>query len=465
MDARANPVTVRRRLLGSFGASSLGPIASIFINLVNIPVMVRFWGVHLLGEWLLITTIPAYLLLTDLGFGNVSSSDMTLRLHAGDRDGAIETFQSTAVVVLSISLFFGVALSALILLTPFYRYLHIAVMTPAEARTTALFLCINSLLAIQWTYLTAAFKCVGKFALSQLSMNVVRLLEGVSVFILLVSHAGPVGLAMVMTGISVIGTLWLIVLKRHLIPWLPLGIKHARRDRVRELFRPAIAYLAFPTGSAISLQGMTTLVGALLGPVAVAVFNPMRTLARASLQLSEAVKISVLPELSAAMGAQNWILARKLHRSACQAAFFLTLLCVGALAIGGKRIFYLWTRHRIIMDVHAFYLLLGVVLLNSAWSASSAAPVAANKHQRVAILYLVFTVGSILVGYPLIKAFGLVGAGIALLASEACMDVIVVKISNDLLSDRWSAFAASMLDFSHFNFPRLRQARSQVTQD
>ena len=227
--------------------------------------MVRFWGVHLLGEWLLITTIPAYLLLTDLGFGNVSSSDMTLRLHAGDREGAIETFQSTAVVVLSISLFFGVILSAFIVFTPFYRYLHIAVMSPGDARRTALFLCVNSLLAIQWTYLTAAFKCVGNFALSQLSMNVVRLLEGVSVFLLLVSHAGPVGLAMVMTGISVIGTIWLIVLKRRLIPWLPLGIRHASRERVRTLFRPAIAYLAFPAGSAISLQGMTTLVGALMG--------------------------------------------------------------------------------------------------------------------------------------------------------------------------------------------------------
>jgi O-antigen/teichoic acid export membrane protein len=173
----------------------------------------------------------------------------------------------------------------------------------------------------------------------------------------------------------------------------------------------------------------------------------------------------VLPELSAAIGARNWDLARKLHRSACQAAFFLTLLCVAALAVFGKQIFLLWTRHRIAMDVPAFYLLLGVVLLNSAWSASSAAPLAANKHQRVASLYLVFTVGSILVGYPLIRSFGLVGAGIALLLCEACMDVIVVKISNDLLSDHWPAFAASMLDFSHFNFPRFKPPRPQPTQD
>ncbi len=456
-------MTVKRRLLGSFGASSLGPIASIFIQLVNVPVMVRYWGAHLLGEWLLITTIPAYLLLTDLGFGNVSSSDMTMRLHAGDEQGATETFQSTAIAVLAISLTFGLLFSALIFFLPFYRYLHIAVMTPFEARTTALFLCLNSLLAIQWTYLTAAFKCVGKFAFSQLSMNVIRILEGVSVFLLLIFRAGPLGLSIVMTGISLVGTIWLIYMKRRLIPWLPLGIKYARRERVRELFKPAIAYLAFPTGSAISLQGMTTLVGALLGPLAVAVFNPMRTLARASLQLSEAVKISVLPELSAAIGKQNWDLARKIHRSACQAAIFLTLICVGALGIFGKQIFVMWTRHRIAMNVPAFYLLLAVVLLNSAWSTSSAAPLAANRHLRMASYYLLLTMFSLVIGYPLIRSFGLVGAVVALLACEACMDVIVVRMSNVLLSDRWPTFLAAMLDFSHLNIQWLRLVRKQAS--
>ena len=368
-----------------------------------------------------------------------------------DQQGAIETFQSSAVAVLAISVTFGALFSAFIFLFPFYRYLHISVMTPLEARSTALFLCFNSLLAIQWTYLTAAFKCVGKFAFSQLSMNVIRILEGVSVFLLLISRAGPLGLSIVMTGISLVGTIWLIYMKTRLIPWLPLGIKYARRERVRELFKPAIAYLAFPTGSALSLQGMTTLVGALMGPLAVAVFNPMRTLARASLQLSEAVKISVLPELSAAIGKQNWDLARRIHRSACQAAIFLTLACVCGLAIFGKQLFVMWTRHRIVMDVPAFYLLLAVVLLNSAWSTSSAAPLAANKHLRMATFYLALTAFSLMIGYPLIRRFGLVGAGMSLLLCEACMDVIVVRMSNSLLSDRWPSFMAAMLDFSHFN--------------
>jgi O-antigen/teichoic acid export membrane protein len=444
-------VTLKRRLVGAFGASLLGPLVSIFVQLINVPVMLRYWGVHLYGEWLLISTIPAYLLLTDLGFGNVAGSDMTMRVHAGDSEGAIETFQSVAALVLSVSLLIGTFLSAVIFLAPIHRLLHLSSMSPRETQSALLFLSVNCLVILQWNFITAPFRCAGKYAIALLYVNIIRMVEGISFLVLLVWHAGPVQLSMLMLGISLLGTCWLLFMKWRLVPWLPLGVRHAKWQRIRELSKPAIAYMAFPTGSAISLQGMTMMVGIVLGPMAVAVFSPMRTLSRTVFQLSDAVKISVWQELSAAFGQRNWELARKLHRSACQASLLLALLASIALAISGTRIFALWTRGRIVMDVPAFYILLVVVLFNSIWNASSAAPLAANKHQRLAIVYLVCTSLSLLLGYPMIRHFGIKGAAIALMLSEIGMSIFVLRMSNKLVSDRWPAFAASMVDTTQFN--------------
>ena len=58
------------------------------------------------------------------------------------------------------------------------------------------------------------------------------------------------------------------------------GYALASWPRIRELSRPALAFMAFPAGNAISIQGTTILIGFLLNPVAVATFNPMRTLSR-----------------------------------------------------------------------------------------------------------------------------------------------------------------------------------------
>ncbi len=455
-------MTLRRRLIGTFGASALGPLVTILVQVINVPVMLRYWGAHLYGEWLLISAIPAYLVLTDLGFGTAAGSDMTMRVHAEDSEGAIEIFQSITLLVLFVSFFLGLLFSGAIFLLPVHRLLHFSSMSPRETRIALLFVCLNALVSIQWGGITAAYRCAGRYMFLVLSLNCIRVLEGASVLVLLVWHAGPVQLAMLMLSISLVGTSWLLFMKARLIPWLPYGVRHVRWRCIRELWRPAISFLAFPTGGVASVQGMTMVVGLVLGPLGVAVFNPMRTLSRPAFLLTDAIKNSVWQELSAAYGQKNWDLARKLHRTACQASLWLALVISIALAIFGPRIFALWTHRRIVMDVPAFYILLGVVLVNSVWNASSAVPLAGNKHQRLAIVYLACTSASLLLAYPLVMSFGLKGAGVALILSEFLMAFYVVHLSNKLLSDRRSEFVASMIDTTQFKMLLGRLVRRLV---
>lgn len=441
-------MTLKRRLAGAFGASLFGPFVTALVQLVNVPVMLRVWGVHLFGEWLLLSTIPAYLLLTDFGFGGVAGSDMTIRVHAGDKKGAVETFQSTAVLVLLISFVICALSIPAFFFLPIHRWLHFSSMSVGETRLTLLFLTLNCLVILQWGVIGAAYRCAGKFASWTLTVGVLRLLEGSSFLVLLVWHAGPVQLSLLSLVISLAGMIWLLVMKMKVIAWMPIGVRGAKRDRIRELWSPAFTYILFPFGDAISLQGMTMLVGFVLGPLAVAVFNPMRTLSRPVMQVAYAVKNAVWQELSAAYGQHNWALARKLHRSACQISLSLALPSTIALTVAGPRIFALWTHGRLVMDVPTFDFLMMVVLLNALWNVSTAVPFAANKHQGSAIAYLISNAASLALGYPLIKYFGLRGAGCALLLCEICMCVYVIPVSNKLLSDHWPQFVLSMIDTS-----------------
>src|SRR5581483_2992844 len=68
-------------------------------------------------------------------------------------------------------------------------------------------------------------------------------------------------------------------------PWLRLGFKHARYSAIKELAKPAAGFVALPAGYAVSLQGFVIAVGALLGPVAAAMFGTTRTLTRLNFQL------------------------------------------------------------------------------------------------------------------------------------------------------------------------------------
>jgi O-antigen/teichoic acid export membrane protein len=439
-------MSVTRRLTDAFGASVLGPFVTLLVQVANVPVMLRYWGADLYGEWLLISTIPVYLLLTDLGFGNAAGSDMTMRAHGGDRAGAIETFQSISALVLTVSALLAIVLPAVIFLVPIQRMLHLTALSAREAHLTLLFLCLNCLVILQWSVILTAYRCGGHYAEGTLYVNIVRAVEGASFLALLVLHARPVELSVLMLGVSALGTGVLLVERQRLVPWLPLGVRHATWQRVRELAHPALAFMAFPLGNALSLQGATLVTGIVLGPLAVAVFNPMRTLSRAVFQLTDAVKNSVWPELSAAYGQGDRVLARRLHRTACQVALWLAVLATAVLAVAGNRIFAVWTHGRIAMDVPAFHLLLAVVLVNSTWNASSAVPMAANRHQRLAAVYMVCMSVSLATAYVYAHHFGLRGVAAATLLGDVGMSVYVVRMSNLLLDDHWPAFAAAMVD-------------------
>src|SRR5260370_8867229 len=171
----------------------------------------------------------------------------------------------------------------------------------------------------------------------------------------LVAHgANPLRVVAVLLAARIVGTFLMSQLMRRKSPWLRYGFHCARFASIRRLTSPAIAFMAFPAGSAVSVQGMVVVTGIVLGLVAVATFSTMRTLTRFGFQIMEAIKNTVWPALSAAYGAQNWDLARRLHRTACQAALWLSLAAVVFLFVAWYHTFRCCTHARVLMQCGAF---------------------------------------------------------------------------------------------------------------
>ena len=75
---------------------------------------------------------------------------------------------------------------------------------------------------------------------------------------------------------------------------------------------------------------MTVVVGAALGPIAVVIFSTARTLTRFAYQMVDMITDSIWPELSTAFGAGNGLLARNIHRCACQGIARIIFCCDSA---------------------------------------------------------------------------------------------------------------------------------------
>jgi O-antigen/teichoic acid export membrane protein len=437
----------RKRLIAGFWATALGPLVTLLVQVVSVPLFLHYWGSHLYGEWLIMSAVPMYLSISDMGFGSVAGNDMAIRIAAHDYTGALETFQSTWVLVTVLSLAVGTIAIGCICVTPLATSLQMHTLSLWDTRLCLIMLSIYSLGVLQASLLLSGFRSDGQYPLGALLTNIIRFVENAAVLGLLMLHSGPLRVAFTLAAVRCAGTLVVSIVLTYKLRWLRFGYAHATRQRVRSLARPSFAFMAFPVGNALSIQGMTILIGMMIGPVAVATFSPMRTLSRFPYQVIDSIKNAVWPELSVAYGARKWDLARKLHRSSCQVALWFALIAVLGLAVAGPECFRMWTRGRVTMNRPCFYVLLLVVVASSLWNTSSAVSVAANRHEALALQYVVGTAASLLLAYPLLGHFGLVGGACALLACDLWMGCFVVRASNKLLDDHTTDFARSMVSF------------------
>jgi O-antigen/teichoic acid export membrane protein len=426
----------------------MGPLTSALIQLGSVPILLHAWGAPKYGDWLVLSAIPSYLALSDLGFGTASGSDMTVRVAGGDREGALRTFQSSWLLVTLICAIPLALASLVVWRVPWSRWLNLSTVSTQDAATVVLLLAAYVLVGQQTNVFESGYRAGGNFATGMSTAAVFRLLEAVFATIAGVVNGHLVVVALVLLATRTFCALLYLLNLLRKSPWIRIGFRHANMRTIRQLARPSLAFMALPAGQALSIQGFTILIASQLGSVAVVAFSTARTETRVAFQFFNIISIALWPELSAAFGAKKIALARELHRQACRASVTLSVLCVTGLWLAGPFLYRLWTRNAVQLDTRCFHLLLIVVVANSFWYTSSVVPMSTNAHVRLAGWYLVGAAISLGLAWLLLKPLGIAGAALALLVIDIGMSWLVLPTALRQVEDTSAAFWTAVLPWS-----------------
>ena len=451
--------STRRRLLLGFLTNWVGKLSSTLIQLVQVPVLLHFWSVPLYGEWMIVTSIPTYLGFSNAGFGSVAGNEMTMLVARGDRDGALRVFQSCWWLISMICAVTIALLSTALYFLPAARLLKLSAISESDTKWVIFYLGVSVLLAQLEQLLQSAYRCIGRYAYGTLLKNMSSLFAFGCIIFAVILGSGVRTTALVYAGINVCVTLLFCILVRHDIPWIAYGWKSASLAEIRRLARPAIAFMGFPLGNALNLQGTLLAVGYALGPTAVVVFGTARTVSRVALQMVSMVNSTFEPELSIAYGARNFELTRALLRRACQLALAVAFVIVIVMMTVGPWFLTHWTGGHVPPSRPLLTILLVVVVLYALWSTSSTLMTSTNQHQRLATYYIIGTGLNCILCYFFARIYGLRGAASSLLVSELVMNLYVVPASLRISRDTLPAFLASLLHFPQSLHPAFLLAR------
>jgi O-antigen/teichoic acid export membrane protein len=164
-------MTIRRRIVAGVGANAYGQIITIGIQLLALPVFLHYWDARRYGAWLMLSAVPSYFSLADVGMVTTTGNKMTMEIGRGNFYSANRTFQSALVfMVCACAAVFAVTVLVL-------AFVHLPAVANAEYRLTLGLLITAALLALFNGLAEAVFRATGRYGIGTMAGQSIRLLE------------------------------------------------------------------------------------------------------------------------------------------------------------------------------------------------------------------------------------------------------------------------------------------------
>jgi O-antigen/teichoic acid export membrane protein len=435
------------RIARGLAANVAGNGLTLVIQLISVPVLLGAWGVNIYGEWLILSAIPLYVALSDLSFSTVAGNSMTMLAAANEREEAAALGRqvwslvtamtgATVVAAIAIAFIFGGIIGTG------------AAISVGEAQLVLVALFVQVAVGNQFGVLDACYRAGGRYPLGVALRQVSRLLEFGALLAAVLLGAGPGAAAIFFLAGSAVGfgASWVVV--RRVVPWLSFRPARPRAQTLRSLLAPGLAFLAFPLSNSLSVQGLTIIVGGMLGAPSVVVLSTTRTVTRAVTQILQSINLSIWPELSRSIGSGQYDEARMIQRRAVQLSLIVSASAALTLLVIGPAVIRVWTHGLVNPPMTLLVVLLLVVVANSFWFTLTTSLVATNQHTRMAVVYLSSTTIAVLLAIPFSSAFGLIGAAVALLAIDLAMSAYVLPAALRIVRDSPHGFLGAILDLS-----------------
>lgn len=393
------------------------------IRLLQVPLLLHALGAEDYGRWLLLTSIPAWLSLTNVGLGSVTSNALSAAVARGEFRQATRLYSTTAAALLAIA-GFGITICALAIPhLPWTLLLKTSTDAGDDIRVAALVLACSTFLSFFEELFGGRIRAARRAHQSMLLSSTRPWAElGAICLVLTVSHSfRDLALAQLTATTLYLSVYW--AFSRSAMPAIRFNRAAVNYMTFKEMAPAAAAFQALPLSNALVFQGSLMAVQAALGPTAVAIFATIRTVIRTVSQIIEAMNQAVWPELSHSIAAQDQPRSRYLHRLAVNSSVFASTIGAAAMVFAGPTLYSFWLGKELLVPDHVFFAFCLLLPINSIWVASSVVQMASNQHMGFAVRYLGYAIVSVAVCYPLTVFFGLVGTAL----SGALMDMCLLK--------------------------------------
>lgn len=436
-------MAVKRNIILN-GLGQLGNrLVRIAEQLLLVPFFLSVWGAAYYGEWLTISMIPSVLAFSDLGFGTAVSNSFVLA-YSGEEKKRAADFYITGLVIITFTVLLGVLLSIIVISGAWKMdVLEKSVIDPSAIMISLALLMASRLTSFYMQLFEGFFRAKHKAATAFNLYTIEGFLRiGVGIITLLVG-CDIVGFAFGQCAVAIVFNIFFAFGAIKLVHDLPRG--SFNKEIAIMTLKKGFGFMLTPIWQSIYMQGSTFVVRIVLGPIAVAIFNTVRTVCKSINALFSVVNGAIFPEVQIAYGKGDLKMARRIYVIAMQAVFIISIIGLAFLLFFGQDLYSWWTKNELQVENSIWYIFMLGIPLNALWWTAGTVFRAINKPTRFSIYGFIASTVSALLSWALAYPLGLMGAAIGFVAMDLIMLLLTIPLSN-------REIGVSFLDLFRFRY-------------
>ena len=412
-------MTMRKRLIHGIGANFLGQIINLASRVLLVPLFLTAWGVKVYGEWLLLSSMVAYLSLTDLGGQLYIINRLTQSYALGDQAQFRKILHTGLALFLILPLAVFLGFLGLMLVFPPGSLLQITITSRQVVFLVLAIMAFQFVFSLPQGILLGIYRSVGLLPRGEMLNNIMQLLAIILVALGLWLRGGLVAIACLQLlpylGVALVAG-W--DLNRRFPQFRLLSLREADLSLGLTFIRPSLHFFGIQMSQAFSIQGTVLVVGMLLGSVQVVVFSTMRTIVNVIRAFFDRASHAAWPELTrldAQLDEEKFFwLFRAIFRSTLIAA----VIFMAIFHFWGEDIYHAWLRKAVpyqqqVMDLFLIYM--GEYLV---WFTCCHPLMATNRHRTLAKMLLVSSLLNLGLAYLGGRRLGLPGVVLGMIAGD-----------------------------------------------
>ncbi len=386
----------------NLGANSLNSAIIFLYQIISVPVFLKYWGVNLYGEWILLTSFAAYLAISDLGLNTVTSNEFSILFERKEYKKCLVLFNNNLFVIIILFSIVFIIIGLTEFFFPVARIIGFKMLSNKTVNIGLLIITFNVLMGMISHLFNGIYRSSHAYARGLLIDNIVLIFEYASILILIMIRLNVVFIILFIPVSRTVGLIYKVLDTRQYFS-VKINFTYFSWIELKRILGPSIAFLSFPAGNAVIIQGFILLINSLLGSANVVLFSTTRTLINTIKKGTTIMFNSFWPEFSLAYGRGDKKFMKKIYQFFFGINIYYGISAIVILIFFGKEIFLLWTKHQLEFNNILFYLFLLSTLTNFSWFPGSMVLIATNKHVKYAYLYLFSTIAGMIFAYSLVK--------------------------------------------------------------